>query len=120
LAKWQKHRVTDDDVEAFLGVIKELDQRRRNLLALMLFAVSRRDRRLCDALDELYQASPSTRRPVDKPVEEIDGSLLRRLGRVCPHDERIWWERALAHAEEEGDEFMRQGLVKLIERRMAS
>lgn len=118
--KWTKDRVSEADVDAFLGVIKELDQRSRNLLALMLFAVRRHDPKLCEALDELHKATPTGQGPVDKPVDGIDGSLLRRLNRICPDDECIWWERALTYAETDGDAHLHNGLAELVERRVAS
>jgi hypothetical protein len=111
-----KDHVTISEKEAFLDEVDQLDPESRNLLALMVFAIWRRDSKLCDALDDLRRAV----RFKGESIDEIDGALRHRLGRVCPEDEHVCWERALAYAEREGDYILYQGLVDLIERRVAS
>ncbi|MZR13813.1 hypothetical protein GQE99_12390 [Maritimibacter sp. DP07] len=111
-----KAHLTVDDKEAFLDVVEQFDQESRNLLALMIFALSRHDPKLCEALDELRKTTSGAR----GPFEAVEVGVLQRLRRVCPKDELKWWERALSFAQRQGNGVMYQGLVDLIERRVAS
>jgi hypothetical protein len=111
-----KDHITADDMDAFLDVVDQLDGEDRNLLALMVFAVWRRDPKLCEALDELRLNA----RGAEGPIDTIDEGLRQHLRRVCPDDEFAWWERTLAFAQRQGNGVMYQGLVDLIERRVAN
>lgn len=113
-----RDQVSVENSRAFLDFFEALDPLREHLLALMIFAIARRDANFCDALGELRKISGVAAHR-GEVINQIDEALLERVNQICTGDERIWWERSLEFAKREGDGTMYQGLVDLIERRVA-